>query len=105
MFKIIKFCRGYIKIIYILRIKNQFSIARTPQQNVVSKRKNKIIHEMTRAMLKYSKLGYVFWVQEVHIAVHIQNRGMFIRNNDKTPYELRTGRLENVNHFRIFGSK
>jgi hypothetical protein len=86
-------------------IKRQFSVARTPQQNGVVERKNKTVQEMARTMLKDSKLSDIFWAQAVHTIVHILNRGMLRSNSDKTPYELWKGRLENVNHFRVFGSK
>jgi len=56
-------------------------------------------------MLKDSKLKYIFWVQEVHTKIHIQNKGMLRNNSDKTPYELWKGRPTNVNHFRVFGNK
>jgi hypothetical protein len=56
-------------------------------------------------MLKYSKLGDIFSVQEVHTIFHILNRGMLRSNNDKTPYELWKGRLMNAKQFRVFGSK
>jgi hypothetical protein len=86
-------------------IKIQFSSVRTPQQNGVVERKNIIVQERARTMLKYSKLGEIFWAQEVHTIVHILDKGMFINNNNKTPYKLWKGRLENVKHFRVFGSK
>jgi hypothetical protein len=86
-------------------IKRQFSAARTPQQNGVVERKNRTIQEMARTMLKDSKLSDIFWAQAVHTTVHILNRGMLRSNSDKTPYELWKGRLENVKHFRVFGSK
>jgi hypothetical protein len=86
-------------------IKRKFSTARTPQQNGVIERKNITVQEMARTMLKYSKLDNIFWPQEVHTTVHIQNRGMLRRNNNKTPYELWKGRPTNVKHFRVFGSK
>jgi hypothetical protein len=60
---------------------------------------------MVRTMLKYAKLGDIFWVQALHTIVHILNKGMLRSNNDKTPYELWKGRLEKVKHFRVFGSK
>jgi transposase InsO family protein len=82
-------------------IKRQFSVARTPQQNGVVERKNKTVQEMARTMLMDSKLTDVFWVQEVHTTVHIQNRGMLRNNSDKTPYELWKGRPTNVKHFRV----
>ena len=41
----------------------------------------------------------------MHTTIHIQNKVMLINNTDKTPYKLWKGRLENVKHFRVFGSK
>jgi transposase InsO family protein len=55
-------------------MKRQFSIARTPQQNGVVERKNMIVQEMAQTMIMDSKLTDIFWTQEVHIVVHIQNR-------------------------------
>jgi hypothetical protein len=60
---------------------------------------------MARTMLMDSKLIDIFWTHAVHIEVHIQNIVMLINNNDKNPYELCKGRLANVKHFRVFGSK
>jgi hypothetical protein len=60
---------------------------------------------MARTMLMDSKLTDIFWTQEVHTIVHIQNRVMLRNNTDKTPYELWKGRPTNVKHFRFFGSK
>jgi hypothetical protein len=87
------------------RIKRQFSVARTPQQNGVVERKNRIVQEMARTMIMDSKLTDIFWTQAVHTIVHIQNRVMLRNNTDKTPYELWKGRPTNVKHFRVFGSK
>ena len=56
-------------------------------------------------MLKDSKLSDIFWVHEVHIVVHILNRGLLRTKSDQTPYGLWEGRLANVKHFRVFGSK
>jgi transposase InsO family protein len=86
-------------------IKRQFSIAMTPQQNGVVERKNIIVLEMDKIMLKDSKLSNIFWGQSVHIVVHILNKGILRNNNDKTPYELWKGRPTNIKHFKIFGSK
>jgi hypothetical protein len=86
-------------------IKMQLFVARTPQQNGVVERKNRIVQEMARTMLMDSKLIDIFWTQEVHTAVHIQNRVMLISDTDKTPYELWKGRPTNVKHFIVFGRK
>jgi transposase InsO family protein len=69
-------------------IKRKFSVARTHQQNGVVERKKKTIEDMARTMLMDSKLIDVFWVQELHTTIHIQNIGMLKNNIDKTPYEL-----------------
>jgi hypothetical protein len=60
---------------------------------------------MSRTMLKDSKLGVIFWVQAIHTTIHILNIGMLRSNNEKNPYDLWKGRLENINHFRVFGRK
>jgi hypothetical protein len=86
-------------------IKRQFSVARTPQHNGVVERKNMTVQEMARTMLMDSKLTDIFWTQAVHTTIHIQNRVMLRNNIQKTPYELWKGRLANVKHFRVFGSK
>ena len=56
-------------------------------------------------MLMDSKLTYVFWVQEMHTTVHIQNIGILRNNSDKTPYELWKGKKKNLNHFIVLGRK
>jgi transposase InsO family protein len=86
-------------------IKRQFFATRTPQQNGVVERKNKIVQEMARTMIMDSKLTDIFRKQVVHTTIHIQNRVMLRNNTNKTPYELWKGRLANVKHFIVFGSK
>ena len=86
-------------------IKRKFYVSRTPQQNGVFERKNKILQEMTQTMLMDSRLTDVVWTHAVHTKIHIQNRVMLKNNSEKTPYELWKERPTNVNHFRVFGSK
>jgi hypothetical protein len=47
-----------------------------------------ITQEMDRTMLMDSKLTDIFWTHAVHTKIHIQNRVMLRKKNDKTPYEL-----------------
>ncbi|GJY67458.1 putative ribonuclease H-like domain-containing protein [Tanacetum coccineum] len=49
-------------------IKREFSVARTPQQNEVAERKNKILIEAARTMLADSKLPTTFWAEAVNTA-------------------------------------
>ncbi|GKB82462.1 putative ribonuclease H-like domain-containing protein, partial [Tanacetum coccineum] len=55
-------------------IKREFSVARTPQQNVVAERKNITLIEATRTMLADSKLPTTFWAEAVNTACYVQNR-------------------------------
>ncbi|GJV64612.1 ribonuclease H-like domain-containing protein [Tanacetum coccineum] len=47
-------------------IKREFSVARTPQQNGVAKRKNRTLIEAARTMLADSKLRTTFWAEAVN---------------------------------------
>jgi hypothetical protein len=60
---------------------------------------------MARTMLMDSKMTDMFWTQEVHRTIYIQNRVMLKKNTEKNPCELWKGRPKNVKHFRVFGSK
>ena len=77
-------------------IKKQLSVVRTPQQNGVFERTNKIVQEMARTMLSDSKLNDIFQVHEVQTTVHLLNRGLLRTNS---PYGLWKGRPSNIKHF------
>ncbi|GKD53765.1 putative ribonuclease H-like domain-containing protein, partial [Tanacetum coccineum] len=55
-------------------IKREFSVARTPQQNGVAKRKNRTLIEAARTMLADSILPTTFWAKVVNTACYVQNR-------------------------------
>ncbi|GJS14681.1 putative ribonuclease H-like domain-containing protein [Tanacetum coccineum] len=55
-------------------ILRQFSVARTPQQNGVAKRRNMTLIEAARTMLADSKLPTTFWAEAVNTACYVQNR-------------------------------
>ncbi|GJV63192.1 putative ribonuclease H-like domain-containing protein [Tanacetum coccineum] len=52
-------------------IKREFSVARTPQQNRVAKRKNRTLIEAARTMLADSKLHTTFWAEPVNTACYV----------------------------------
>ncbi|GJS48127.1 putative ribonuclease H-like domain-containing protein [Tanacetum coccineum] len=58
-------------------ILRQYSVARTPQQNKVAKRRNRTLIEATRTMLADSKLPTTFWAEAVNTACYAQNRVPF----------------------------
>ncbi|GJS89091.1 putative ribonuclease H-like domain-containing protein [Tanacetum coccineum] len=84
-------------------IKRKFSVARTPQQNGVAKRKNKTLIEAARTMLADSKLPTTFWAEAVNTACYVQNRVLVIKPHNKTPYELFLGRKPALSFMRPFG--
>ncbi|GJW75710.1 putative ribonuclease H-like domain-containing protein [Tanacetum coccineum] len=85
------------------RIKREFSVARTPQQNGVAERKNRTLIEAARTMLANLKLLTTFWAEAVNIACYVQNRVLVIKPHNKTPYKLFNGRTPTISFMRPFG--
>nr|GEV64185.1 putative ribonuclease H-like domain-containing protein [Tanacetum cinerariifolium] len=54
-------------------IMRQFSVARTPQQNEVAERRNRILIEAAKTVLADSKLSTTFWTEAVNTACYVQN--------------------------------
>ncbi|GKA74902.1 putative ribonuclease H-like domain-containing protein [Tanacetum coccineum] len=84
-------------------IKREFSVARTPQQNSVAERRNKILIEAARTMLVDSKLPTTFWVEAINIACYVLNRVLVIKPHNKTPYELIRRRTPLIDFMKPFG--
>ncbi|GKD52933.1 retrovirus-related pol polyprotein from transposon TNT 1-94, partial [Tanacetum coccineum] len=87
-----------------LGIMQQFSTARTPQQNRVVERRNRTLVEADRTMLIFSLLPKFLWAEAVATACFTQNRSIIHTRHNKTPYELLRGRKPNVEYFHVFGS-
>ena len=51
----------------------EFSSTKTPQQNGIVKRKNRVIQEMARVMLHNKKMPKFFWREAVNTACHTLN--------------------------------
>ncbi|GJV57273.1 putative ribonuclease H-like domain-containing protein [Tanacetum coccineum] len=85
------------------RIKREFSVARTPQQNEVAERKNRTLIEAARTMLADSLLPTTFWAEAVSTACYVQNRVLVTKPHNKTPYELLHGRPPSISFMRPFG--
>ncbi|GJT10778.1 retrovirus-related pol polyprotein from transposon TNT 1-94 [Tanacetum coccineum] len=82
----------------------QFSIARTPQQNRVVERRNRTLVEAARTMLIFSKLPEFLWAEAVARACFTQNWSIIHTRYNKTSYELLRGRKLNIAYFHVFGS-
>ena len=60
-------------------IRMEKTIPRTPQQNGVAKRMNRIINERARSMRLHSGLPKIFWADAVNTVVYLINRGQWKR--------------------------
>ncbi|GJR41348.1 putative ribonuclease H-like domain-containing protein [Tanacetum coccineum] len=84
-------------------IKWEYSNAKTPQQNGVAKRKNMTLIEAARTMLADSFLPNTFWAEAVSTACYVLNRVLVTKPQNKTPYELITGKIPIISYIRPFG--
>ncbi|GJX60447.1 putative ribonuclease H-like domain-containing protein [Tanacetum coccineum] len=84
-------------------IKQEFSNARTPQQNGVLRRMNRTLIEAARTMLADSHLPTTFWAEAVNTACYTFNRVRVTKPQNKTPYELLFGHKPILSYIRPFG--
>ncbi|KAK0584445.1 hypothetical protein LWI29_013360 [Acer saccharum] len=96
--KFSEFCDG-------LGISHEFSAPRTPQQNGVVERKNRVLQEMARVMLNSKKVPRNLWAEAVNTACYVSNRVFKRPGTKQTSYELWKGKKPNVSYFHTFGSK
>ncbi|KAK0605240.1 hypothetical protein LWI29_024494 [Acer saccharum] len=96
--KFSEFCDG-------LGISHEFSAPRTPQQNGVVERKNRVLQEMARVMLNSKKVPRNLWAEAVNTACYVSNRVFKRPGTKQMSYELWKGKKPNVSYFHTFGSK
>ncbi|GJR01190.1 putative ribonuclease H-like domain-containing protein [Tanacetum coccineum] len=83
-------------------IKREYNNARTPQQNRVAGRKNRTLIEVARTMLADLFLPNIFWAEAVSTACYVLNRVLVTKLQNKTPYELITGKIPIISYIRPF---
>ncbi|GKA76040.1 retrovirus-related pol polyprotein from transposon TNT 1-94, partial [Tanacetum coccineum] len=86
-------------------ISQQFSAARTPQQNGVVERRNRTLVKAARTMLTFANLPLFLWAEAIATACFTQNRSIIHKRFDKTPYELVNKRKPNIKFFHVFGCR
>nr|GEY22538.1 copia protein [Tanacetum cinerariifolium] len=86
-------------------ITQQFSAARTLQQNVVVERRNRTLAEAARTMLTFANLPSFLWAEAIATACFTQNHSIIHKRFDKTPYELINKRKPNIKFFHVFGCR
>ncbi|GJV78078.1 retrovirus-related pol polyprotein from transposon TNT 1-94 [Tanacetum coccineum] len=85
-------------------ISHQTSIARTPQQNGVVKKRNRNLIEASRTMLIFSKAPLFLWAEAINTACYTQNHSLIYLQYNKTPYELMQDKEPDLSLFHVFGS-
>nr|GEY81557.1 hypothetical protein [Tanacetum cinerariifolium] len=85
-------------------ILHQMLVARTPKQNGVVERQNRILVEAARTMLSAAKVPLFFWTEAIATSCFTQNRSLIIPRHEKTPYHIINDRKSSVKFFHIFGS-
>nr|GFA32373.1 putative ribonuclease H-like domain-containing protein [Tanacetum cinerariifolium] len=84
-------------------ITQQFSAARTPQQNGVVETRNQTLVEAARTMLTFANLPLFLWAKAIATTCFTQNCSFINKHFDKTPYELMNKRKPDIKFFRVFG--
>nr|GEY46044.1 hypothetical protein [Tanacetum cinerariifolium] len=82
------------------KIKREFSVPRTPQQNRIVERKNMTLIEAARTMLADLLLPIPYWAEAVNTACY---RVLVTKPHNKTLYELLLGRTPSIGFMRPFG--
>nr|GEY12711.1 retrotransposon protein, putative, unclassified [Tanacetum cinerariifolium] len=90
-----QFCR-------IKRIKREFSVPRTPQQNGIAEKKNRTLIEDATTMLADLLLPIPFWAEPVNTAYYVQNGVLVTKPRNKTHYELLHGKTPSTGFMRPF---
>lgn len=72
-------------------IRHEFTIPKTPEQNGIAERLNRILIEKVRIMLVHSRLPQSFWAEALNTAVQVHNLSPSRVFGDMTPRELFTG--------------
>nr|GEW38935.1 uncharacterized mitochondrial protein AtMg00810-like [Tanacetum cinerariifolium] len=85
-------------------IKREFSVPRTPQQNGIAERKNRILIEATRTMLADLLLPILFWAKAVNTACY-GKEGKMGKFEGKVDEGFLVGYSVNSKAFRVFNSR
>nr|GFA23906.1 retrovirus-related Pol polyprotein from transposon TNT 1-94 [Tanacetum cinerariifolium] len=85
-------------------IHHQTSVARTPKQNGVAKRRSRTLVEAARTMLSVAKVPLFFRAEAIATSCFTQHHSLVIPRHEKTPYHIINDQKPSVKFFHIFGS-
>ena len=74
----------------------------TPQWNGISERRNRTLLDMVRSMMCQTDLPLYFWGYALQTAAYTLNN-VPSKSVEKTPYELWTGKVPDLNFLKIWG--
>nr|GEZ44649.1 putative ribonuclease H-like domain-containing protein [Tanacetum cinerariifolium] len=77
-------------------ISHESSVARSPQQNEVVKRRNRTLIEAARTMIIYAQAPLFLWAEAMATACFTQNRSIIRLRHGKTSYELLHSKLPDL---------
>lgn len=91
-------------------VSHETTVPYTPQQNGAAERSVRTVSETANNLMQQAvaymgriTMDSTLWGEAVKTAAYVLNR-VPRANNDKTPYELLTGKKPDVSHLRVFGS-
>ena len=87
------------------RVKFEYTVPYTPEENGVAERLNRTIITVVRAMLIEARLPHQYWNLAAEAASYTRNRSPVAGIGWKTPEELYSGQKPDVKHLRIWGCK
>ena len=85
-------------------IRYQMTAPHSPSQNRVAEQMNRMLEELSRAMLINLKLPEFLWEPAVAHATYVRNMSWTKHNPTATPYQLWHGRKPNILNLREFGA-
>ncbi|GJX11404.1 retrovirus-related pol polyprotein from transposon TNT 1-94 [Tanacetum coccineum] len=85
-------------------ISHETSVACSPQQNGVIKRRNRTLIEAANIMFVYAKAPLTLWAEAVATTCYTQNRSIICLHHGKTLYGLLHDKLPDLSFFHVFGA-
>ncbi|GJV00728.1 retrovirus-related pol polyprotein from transposon TNT 1-94 [Tanacetum coccineum] len=85
-------------------ISHETSVARSPQQNGVVERRNRMLIKAAHTMLIYAKASLFLWAKAVTTACYTQNRSIIRLRHGETQYEILHDKLPDFSFFHVFSA-
>jgi hypothetical protein len=86
-------------------LNHRLTMPYTPEQNGAAERENRTLVEAARSMLQSKKLPNKLWAEAINTAAYVLNRTVPTKIDNKTPYEVWTGKQAPTDHLKIFGTE